>query len=99
MRYMSFVDYSNRLSCCNPFYNYGNDFPAFSNPCFNSLVILFLFFGGGRSLGSFWGPYNQIYGCSGFNSDWCGNNGYTNQGANIPTVLNSAKYINNQFQS
>ena len=99
MRYMSFDDYSNRLSCCNPFYNYVNNFPAFSNPCFNSLVILFLFFGGGRSLGSFWGPYNQIYGCSGFNSDWCGNNGYTNQGANIPTVLNSAKYINNQFQS
>ena len=53
---MSFNDYNNEISCCNHFYNYGNDFTAFSNSCFNSLVILFLFFGGGRGPGSFWSP-------------------------------------------
>ncbi|MCQ2969236.1 MAG: hypothetical protein MJ191_03765 [Clostridium sp.] len=61
-----------KCDCYNPFNN-SNDLPDFSNSTFNSLVILFLFFGGGFSQSSFWGPYRQIYGCSGFNSDWCRN--------------------------
>lgn len=98
MKYMSFNDHNNEISCCNPFYNYGNDFTAFSNSCFNSLVILFLFFGGGRGPGSFWSPYNQIYGCSGFNSDWCNNTGFTKLGANTPTSLNSIGLSNGNYQ-
>ena len=47
---------------------------------------------------SFWSPYNQIYGCSGFNSDWCNNTGFTKLGANTPTSLNSLGLSNGNYQ-
>lgn len=56
-------------TCCNPC---NNGISGFNNSFFYTLAIFFIF-GVGFGPGSFWGNYNNILGCSGFNNGWCNN--------------------------
>ena len=58
-------------NCCNPCEGYSNGVLGFGNSFFYILAILLIFGGGGFGPGSFFGDYNNIYRCSGFNTGWC----------------------------
>lgn len=75
-------------NCCNPCNSYNNGISGFNNSFFYTLAIFFIF-GGGFGPGSFWGNYNNIFGCSGFNNGWCNNIGSNN--------FNTGNYSNNNL--
>lgn len=83
-------------SCCNPCGGYGNEVSGFGGSCLYILAILLIFGGGGSGPGSFWGDYNNIYRCSGFNSAWCNNSRFNNFNNGI---FNNDTSGNNSFSS
>lgn len=94
-------------NCCNNFCNpcnnsYNNYASPFGGPWFYMLAIFLLFAGGGLGPSSFWGDYNKIFGCSGFNNAWCknnGNNNFLNSNFNATNLGNSNFSNNNLFNS
>lgn len=83
---------NNNCSSGNPFAGYDINSAGFGNPSIYTLLILSLAFGGGLGPESFWGPYNNIYRCSGFNSAWC--NSFID---NNPLINNSAGQVGSFF--
>lgn len=82
-------------SCCNN--NYCNTGASgIDNSLTYMLAILLLFAGGGSQPGSFWGNYNNMFLCSGFNNGWCSNNGSNNNfnGNNLSNT-NFTGFLNN----
>ncbi len=85
---------NNNSPCGNPFSSPDINSTGFGNPSIYTLLILSLVFGGGCGPESFWGPYKNIYLCSGFNSAWC--NSFI---GNNPLFNNSAGQVGSFFNS
>ena len=75
-------------NCCNPDNGYNNNFLGANNSLLYTLAILLIFGGGSFGTSSFWGDYNNIFACSGFNTAWC----------NSP-IFNNENFINNNFSN
>ena len=80
--YCNTESYCCNNNCCNPCGKYGNGISGFGGSCFYILAILLIFGGGGFGPGSFFGDYNNIYRCSGFNTGWCNDSGSTSNSFN-----------------
>lgn len=65
-------------NCCNPCNSHGNGLLGSGGSWLYTLAILLLFGGGGFGPGSFWGIYNSIFRCSGFNNHWCDSSVFNN---------------------
>ncbi|WP_342985619.1 hypothetical protein [Clostridium saudiense] len=80
-------------NCCNPCEGYSNGVLGFGNSFFYILAILLIFGGGGFGPGSFFGDYNNIYRCSGFNTGWCNDNGSNN------SIFNNSNFSSNTLSN
>ena len=98
---------NDNLNCCNNFCNPCNNNPnnsasPFGCSWFYMLAIFLLFAGGGLGPNSFWGDYNKIFSCSGFNNAWCknnGNNNFLNSNFNATNIGNGNLGNNNIFSN
>ena len=80
-------------NCCNPCEGYSNGLLGFCNSFFYILAILLIFGGGGFGPGSFFGDYNNIYRCSGFNTGWCNDSGSNN------SIFNNSNFSSNTLSN
>ena len=80
-------------NCCNPCEGYSNGVLGFGNSFFYILAILLIFGGGGVGPGSFFGDYNNIYRCSGFNTGWCNDSGSNN------SIFNNSNFSSNTLSN
>ena len=94
MRYMSRNCCNTTSSCCNPCDGYG--IFSFGGAWLYILAIMLIFGGGGFCPGSFWGGYNNIFRCSGFNNGWCDNIDSNNFNSNS---FSSGYYSNSTLSS
>ena len=86
-------------NCCNPCEGYSNGVLGFGNSFFYILAILLIFGGGGFGPGSFFGDYNNIYRCSGFNTGWCSatNHSILNNSNFSSTTLSNSNFSNSNI--
>ena len=78
-------------SCCNPCDGYG--IFSFGGAWLYILAIMLIFGGGGFGPGSFFGDYNNIYRCSGFNTGWCNDSGSNN------SIFNNSNFSSNTLSN